>query len=220
MKNRIIALTLGLMLIFCSVGLAAPVTNLEQGKVAVDLSVTKPQVDAENGGNKISFDKKTNWDAGLTVGISNKWGVQYKHQKSDTDTKQFGEVSGKFDGKVQEFNVLYQFNPNLIGFAGIHKLSGNFDTSLGKYDLESANKWQVGLTGVTKLGGKLSGWATLAAGKNNVTYELGLAQALSKTWDLNLFYRHKKFNDIKITGAEKNVDVTVDGFGLGVTAKF
>lgn len=215
MKNKVIALTLGIMFILCSAAWAAPVTDLEQGKIAIDLSATKPQVDAEKG-TKWSFDKKTNWDAGLTVGISNKWGVQYKHQKNDTDNKQFGEVFGKFDGKVQEFNVLYEFNPNLVGFAGVNKLSGSF---LGQ-NIESSNKWQVGLTGVTKLGGKLSGWATLAAGKNNVTYEVGLAQALSKTWDLNLFYRHKKFNDMKISGTDQNVDVTVAGFGLGITAKF
>lgn len=221
MKNKIIALALGIMILLTSAALAAPVTDLEKGKVAIDVAATKPQVDGEAYGEKLSFDKKTNWDAGLTVGLSDKWGLQYKYQKSNTNTKTFyGVYPGKVDSKVQEFNVLYQFNPNLIGFAGVHKLSGSFYDGGFKNDLESENKWQVGVTGVTKLGGKLSGWATVAAGKNNVSYEIGLAQALAKNWDLNFFYRHKKFNDMEVQGWSETADVTIAGFGVGVTAKF
>lgn len=60
--------------------------------------------------------------------------------------------------------------------------------------------------------------ATLAAGDDNFTYEIGLSQALSKDWDVNLFYRHKKFDNVKTPGYDS--DITVSGFGLGVTAKF
>jgi OOP family OmpA-OmpF porin len=222
MKNKIMALTLGLMMILCSVGFAAPVTDLDKGKVAIDLSVTKPQVDVEGEGQAISSDKKTNWDAGLTVGLGNKWGIQYKQQQSNTNNILYsGEYQVKADSKVQEFNVLYEFNKNLIGFVGMHKLSGSGFLDNEKYgELESANKWQVGLTGVTKLGGKLSGWATVAGGSNNFSYELGIAQALSNNWDLNLFYRHKKFTDMKVKDYNYKGDVTISGFGLGVTAKF
>lgn len=86
-------------------------------------------------------------------------------------------------------------------------------------DSFSWTKWQLGVTGTAKLGDKLSGWATLAAGKDNVTYELGIAQELSKNWDANLFYRHKKFNSLNDNEGDK-ADLTISGFGLGVTTRF
>lgn len=198
MNKKLVAISLGIMTAMSSMVFAAPATDLSAGKMAIDLSITKPELEA--GG---TMPKKTNFDFGITAGLGNNWGVQYKYQGCNADNG--------WDGKVQEFNAVYKFDNNFQAFAGMNKFSGD--------SIDSSNKFQLGITGTTKLGDKLSGWATLAAGGSNFSYELGLGQALSKDWDLNLFYRHKKFNDVKMTWGPKG-DVTVSGFGLGVTAKF
>ena len=202
MNKKLMALSLGIMTAVSSMAFAAPATDLSAGKVAVDLSITNPDIKVAGPGGSQTSDKDTNFDIGITAGLGNNWDIQYKYQNSDIDG---------WDGKMQEFNAVYQFDKNCQAFIGMNKISGDY--------IDSDSKLQVGVTGTTKLGDQLSGWATLAGGSNNFSYELGLAQELSRDLDLNLFYRHKKFNDVGTTVGPK-ADLTVSGFGLGVTAKF
>lgn len=226
MNKKLLALSLGIMTAVSTSAFAAPATDLSAGKVAIDLSVTKPDLETKALGLDVSPSSKTNLDFGITAGLGNKWGIQYKQQQGDTDSSLKSIFNFKAEGKVQEFNVVYQIDKNFQAFIGMNKLSGTlYVTPTGSsvttpFDIDYSSKWQVGVTGVTKLGNKLSGWATLAAGSDNYTYELGLAQELSKQWDLNLFYRYKKFSNIKLQVLGGPEDLTVSTLGLGVTAKF
>ena len=220
MNKKIIAFTLGIMIAMSGMTFAAPMTDLSAGKVAVDLSITKPETSITTIA-KFDLAKKTNFDFGLTAGIGDKWGLQYKYQNADTKTTNITGMDGRLNSKVQEINLIYQLDKNFQVFTGVNKFSSDVifgDSKVGSYNSE--NKYQLGVTGVTKLGGKLSGWATLAAGDDNYTYELGLAQELSKNLDLNLFYRYKKFDNAKISSGATLDSMVVSGFGLGVTAKF
>ncbi len=211
MNKKIIAITLGTLTAMSSMVFAAPATDLPAGKVAVDLSLTRISLEASSGGESGSTDKKNNFDLGITAGLGNKWSIQYKHQNSNFNAlNPVNNFNVEVNAKVQELNAIHQFDKNLQGFVGVNKLS---------IDSFSLTKWQVGVTGTTKLGDKLSGWATLAGGNDNATYELGIAQELSKDWDVNLFYRHKKFNSLKDNEGDK-ADLTISGFGLGVTTRF
>jgi len=58
----------------------------------------------------------------------------------------------------------------------------------------------------------------VAAGSDLVTFEAGLSHTLSRSADLNLYYRYTKDDDLRING--NKIDFENNGFGLGVTMKF
>jgi len=204
--KKICLLTMGLALMTVT-AFAAPQTDIQQGKTAVDLGVFNSKT-AINGDD---FDTNTKIDAGITTGLSDKYAIQYKYHALGSGNDPYGNKS---DINTQEFNVLYKLTPTTDAFVGLHRIDGSYDSS----DIDAKNKVQVGITSTVPLSSAVSAWGTLAAGSDLVTLEAGLSHPLSRSADLNVYYRYTKDNDLRYYG--QKFDFENNGFGLGVTMKF
>ncbi|SEJ82445.1 Outer membrane protein beta-barrel domain-containing protein [Propionispira arboris] len=205
--KKICLLTMGLALMTVT-AFAAPQTDIQQGKTAVDLGVFNSKT-AINGDD---FDTNTKLDAGITTGLSDKYAIQYKYHALGSGNIERGNI--KSDINTQEFNVLYKLTPTTDAFVGLHRIDG----SIGSVDIDAKNKVQVGITSTVPLSSAVSAWGTLAAGSDLVTLEAGLSHPLSQSADLNVYYRYTKDNDLRVNG--NKFDFENNGFGLGVTMKF
>ena len=114
---------------------AAPQTDIQQGKTAVDLGVFNSKT-AINGDD---FDTNTKIDAGITTGLSDKYAIQYKYHALGSGNNTYNVKS---DINTQEFNVLYKLTPTTDAFVGLHRIDGSYDSS----DIDAKNKVQVGIT--------------------------------------------------------------------------
>lgn len=110
--------------------------------------------------------------------------------------------------------MLYKLTPTTDAFVGLHRIEG----SIGPVDIDAKNKVQVGITSKVPLSQAVSAWGTVAAGSDLVTFEAGLSHPLSRSADLNVYYRYTKDDDLRING--NKIDFENNGFGLGVTMKF
>jgi hypothetical protein len=212
MKKLAVILSV-LICTFLAVGVttASPLTDYSAGKVSLDINWT-PGSDLKGDG--YSFDgKRNNFDFGVTTGLGNKWGLQYRY---------FHPVSKDYYGdfhagvRSQEVNILYKLDKNLSAFAGWHqaRITTNFTDSL-----PNKSTWQAGLIGTTEIAKKTTLYGIAGAGSSLLSAEAGVSYAMAKDFDVNLFYRYKKINDLKIAD-DYEVDTTVKGFGLGLTYKF
>ena len=127
-----IAFTAILLFALSSVGLASPLMNYDQGSVEFDYTF-RPNVNFDstasvsgsytlhtlntsfNYGGSISFDGKSDIDAGVTIGIGNNWAVQYRQYNPEGSV--WGYSGDGFNvgiyGKIrsEELNLLYKVAP-------------------------------------------------------------------------------------------------------------
>ena len=211
MKKIAVILTM-LLCIFMTAGvtLASPLSDYSAGKVALDVNWT-PRLDMEANG--LSGDgRSSNFDFGLTAGLGNRWAIQYRH---------FNPVSKNYGGyhagiRSQEVNLLYKLDKNLSAFAGWHQ--ARITASHHGLSLPDKSTWQLGLIGTTALAKKTTLYGIVGAGNSLLNAEAGLSYALTRDMDVNLFYRYKKIDNLKINSVD--FDTTVKGFGLGLTYRF
>ena len=207
-------------LLAAGVTTASPLTDYSAGKIALDVNWT-PSADLEFAGAKLDG-KNSNFDFGITAGLGNKWAIQYRYANPVTKDYAYhfhysGDCyygTGHAGIRSQEVNVLYQFDKNLSGFVGWHQAK----ITSSVIDGDTKNTWQVGLIGTTEIAKKTTLYGIVGAGSSLLSAEAGVAYAFTKDLDLNLFYRYKRMDDLKIVG--HGVDTTVKGFGLGVTYRF
>lgn len=226
MKKKIVGIVAGLSLV-TSLACAAPLNDFSQGKVAVDISA-RPSGDFKVNyitGSK-TYDANTNWEYGLTVGLGNKFAVEYKNFNPKTkDNAILGAFTEKLD--TQEFNILYKANDNFTIFTGFNKVKSSLDIAGHDFDGDSKTNWQIGVTGQTKLSDKITGYATVAAGKDSSVWKIGAAYAIDKNLDFNLFYAENKYDKVKYNDSlvaarisDADADYTIKGVGYGLTYKF
>lgn len=213
MKKTVLGILVCLFLLSGTV-FATPLTDFESGKSAIDIGMTRPKLKIENQLGSAEYNKKTNFDFGITTGLNDKIALQYKYQKADPSLGIFMPLNAK----IHEFNVLYSLTPDVYAFAGAQRISYGIPLPGAPKDSETVA--QVGITGVAKLSDKWDGWATVTAGNDNYSYEIGVGYALSNDADLNLFYRYKKINDIKFALTPDPIDLKLKGLGASVTVKF
>jgi hypothetical protein len=226
MKKKVLS-TLAALSLVTSVGFASPLNDFSQGKVAVDISA-RPSNDfkiSDSTGSE-TYDGKTSWEYGLTVGLGNNLAFQYKnYNPKSKDYNVSGFIgNGKLD--TQEFNILYKLDKNFTVFTGMNQAKSKYSVSgLGEYTGDTKTNWQVGVTGQTAFGDKTTGYATIAAGQDSSTYKIGVSYAIDKNLDFDLFYGQNKYNKVKYNSTiasvyGSNADYTVKGIGYGVTYKF
>ncbi|MCX7781076.1 MAG: hypothetical protein N2491_09225 [Negativicutes bacterium] len=204
-----------------------------------------------------SFDGKANMDWGLTYGLGNNWAIQYRqfNPTADLFDKTYGEKPNYLhiglEGKIrsEEFNILYKFDKNVAGFAGIVRANAGVKLGLdgGLYDWTAGvalpelrtsdeNMFQVGLIGNAKIAAKTNAYGVVALGSDYRSWQIGLSYALNKDIDFDVNYRNTKFDKFKVAGvylnppadsefkssyADLNIkDVEVKGVGFGLTFKF
>ncbi|MDR1702051.1 MAG: porin family protein [Sporomusaceae bacterium] len=224
MKKKIALLTACLFLM-SSAAFAAPLTDYESGKASIDLMVRSSK-------NTLSFadfdfDSKYNWEPSVTVGIADKWALQYRNLNAKSGaTDSSGYVIGipyygKATAKLQasEFNVLYSLTPQVSAFIGYVSAKGNIyaENYIGpNIDASSSrtNTWQVGVLGNAPLAEKVSAYGVFGAGSKWLNYEIGLSYAFTENVEFNVDYRYVKAKDLD------EVDFRTKGFGFGVTYKF
>jgi hypothetical protein len=206
--KKICLLTMGLALMTVT-AFAAPQTDIQQGKTSVDLGI----FNSKTALNDEDFNTKSNIDAGITTGLSDKYAIQYKYHGLESGNDKYG-YGDSTDINTQEFNVLYKLTPTTDAFVGLHRIAGSIDSE----DIDAKNKVQVGITSKVPLSKEVSAWGTVAAGSDLVTFEAGLSHPLSQSADLNVYYHYTKDDDLRINGDK--FDFENNGFGLGVTMKF
>ena len=217
-KLAVILAVLLCTLMAAGVTTASPLTDYSAGKVALDVNWT-PRLDLEADGGTIDG-KNGNFDYGLTAGLGGKWAIQYRYfNPVSTDYfVDYGSLTGNYHAGVrsQEVNILYKLDKNLSAFAGWHQ--AKLTTNAPGFSLDNKSTWQVGLIGTTALGKKTTLYGIVGAGSSLLNAEAGFAYALAKDLDVNLFYRYKRIDDLKVNDYE--LDTTTKGFGLGLTYRF
>ncbi len=210
--KKTLVIALGLSCAMTTAVFAAPATDFTKGNTLFDIGFINSELDTSDSSGSTSWDSKTNIDLGVTHSLGNNLALQYKYQKVNNDY--FG-IDTKND--IQQFNVVYKLNDNLNAIAGISRLAGDVEG----IDIDTQTNFQVGLTGHTAFNDKLSGWATLTAGSDVYSYEIGVGHKMSEIADLNLFYRYTKFSNVEFDGySAYKFDAKAKGVGLGVTLKF
>ncbi|MCE5285236.1 MAG: hypothetical protein LLG02_05220 [Pelosinus sp.] len=232
-KKTIIAFTASATLL-TGVASAAPLTDYSAGKTSIDLTWRNTEISG-NSGTERTFDKNGNMDWGITTGLGNNFAIQYRQfnpESKDTTSHSNPSVTTTMKGKVdtQEFNVLYKIDKNVAVYTGIMKTKAYFnrkDTVYGSDEYlwggasTSKNRWQIGVVGSAKLAEKTTGYASLAAGKDLTSWELGIAQEVAPNVDFNISYREIKANNN--SGGDfgsTNIDGTAKGLGFGISYKF
>lgn len=230
-----IVITLAAAMIVSSVSFASPLTDYDQGSVAIDLNMSiSPKVKADGE----SLDAKNRFGAAVTYGLSDKWAVQYKYADNKSKNYTFEYIEPDDYEKAtlnarlsaNEFNVLYQLDPNIAAYVGwvraTTKINGSYIAGPGADNItesgsdtekQSKNGYQVGIITKIRLGDNLNGWAAVGAGNKITSYEIGLGYDLSKNAEWNVFYRNVKYKDFNIDG---KMDIKTTGIGTGVTFKF
>jgi opacity protein-like surface antigen len=165
--------------------------------------------------------------------------------KTSTDS---GYIALNFDGKIRsdEYNLLYSFNKNWAGFVGAVRYKGGIaasaNGSIGDWsgglsipELWSEDKdvFHVGIVGSYKIAKKTNLWGLASFGDDYRNWEAGLSYDLGKDLQFNVSYRDTKFDGLKFAGAHitapagyesshaaVTTDVTVKGWGFGLTYKF
>jgi len=214
--KKIISMVIALSVLSFGVVCAAPLNDFSQGKTSAEFSITNPKLETSDSSGTTDWNKKTDYDFGVTVGLGNNHALQYKYQNMDSDTT-YGYATAKAD--VQEFNYLTKINNNMNWFVGLHHLSGSLDY-VYSYDIKEVTKLQAGITGVYPVNNTTTEWFTVGLGDSNYTVEAGVGYAIAQNTDLNLFYRYKKFTDLELDGYSRKIDAEPSGFGLGVSVKF
>ncbi len=238
-----------------SVASAAPLMDFDKGKVAIDYTF-RPSLDFAGQANlsghigSISgaiglsrdFDGDSNNEFGLTVGIGNKWGLQYR-QYNPTGNIWSGSISTvnlNFDAKIRtdEFNLLYGFNKNFAGFIGVARtqagISAAANGTFGSITIpelwsEHRNNFQIGFVGSYKIADKTHFWGLASVSSDYRNWEAGVSYDISKDLQFNLSYRDTRYEKLKFAsvnltspdvGVDLTTDVTVKGLGVGLTYKF
>jgi opacity protein-like surface antigen len=147
-------------------------------------------------------------------------------------------ISGLILSKAQadEYNLLYKLNPNLSVFAGAVRVKAtitwdglvDYTYGLGREtdsvtgsSSQSATGYQLGLVAATKLGDKMTGWATVGLGNKLDAWEIGLSCPLVENLDLDVSYSQVKYKNLKPAVYGFSLDsLTASGLGLGLTYKF
>lgn len=261
-----------------SVAAAAPLMDFDKGKVAIDYTF-RPSLDFNATGNisgqffgqpisglsgSRDFSGDSNLELGLTVGIGNRWALQYRQYNptgniwsprisNPEDPKQY--IAASFDAKIRsdEYNLLYSLNKNWAAFAGVVRAKGGVATSAsaslalgeGEYwsggltipELWSKDKniFQFGVVGSYEIAKKTHFWGRTSFGSDYRNWEAGLSYDIGKDVQFDVSYRDTKFDKLKFAGLNINppagsgyeatnvdvtTDVTVKGWGFGLTYKF
>lgn len=152
-----------------------------------------------------------------------------------------------FDAKIRtdEYNLLYSLNKNWAAFVGAVTTKAGVKSSLGgslgsdsasltipELWSEDKNHFQFGMVGSYKIGDKTHFWGLASFGSDYRNWETGLSYDIGKDLQFNVNYRNTKFDKFKFAGLNVNYesssvisldatgDVTVKGWGFGLTYKF
>lgn len=196
------------LLLISGVCAASPLTDYSQGKAAIDITFN-PNQDLKFGSE--AFDgKASNLDGNMTIGLGNRFAVQYRQLDSEA-------ASGKLN--VQEFNVLYKVNKHVSAYTGFSKsYYSKFEGNGMEWKGPNNNHWQVGFIGSAPIYDKTTAYGIVSTGNDIRSWEVGISYAFTKNVELNILYRDYKVENLSWGGS--SLDARVKGLGYGLTFKF
>jgi hypothetical protein len=209
------------LLMVSSVGFASPLTDYSQGKVAIDLSVRSSNDITSDG---YDYDGKTsNFNYGATVGLGNGFAFQYKQDNADSKDRSFGSlyITEHTELKSNQYNVLYQVNPNVSAFVGLINTKPQWKDSAG-YGGSGKNTtgYQVGVIGTMPIADKTTVYASLGYGDKIEDYEFGIGYEVATNLELNVGYKDTKFKKLNMNDGSSDFNYKAHGLTYGVTYKF
>lgn len=225
-KKILLAVTAATMM--ASVASASPLTDYSTGKAAIDLTWRNTEITRKvEGDRNVQMGEKNNMDWSITAGLGNNLAVQYRQfdPKSkataliDPDDGPYVET---FELKTQEANLLYKVNETVSAYVGAMKVKGVVsDEGSESVKLKDTTILQVGLVGTTKINDSTTAYASVSAGKDLTTFEIGIGQEIAPNLELNVNYREIQVNKLEadMTPVVK-VDAKAKGVGFGVSYKF
>lgn len=210
---------------------ASPLTNYSAGKAVIDLNYSQGKLD--NSGGKTdgsynwssSYDGKSKWDFSGTVGLGNRFALQYA--QSSPESKTYNDFIGDYDFSyklsTKEFNVFYQLNENVSAYTGFVQAKGSWNYSdTGEISTDMRKIWQVGIQGYKKIAPNLTGFASVGVGSGFTAYKIGLGYEVARNLEINAWYDYMKVKDMASRAYSKDYmeDATVKGMKYGITYKF
>ncbi|MDT8900929.1 outer membrane beta-barrel protein [Anaeroselena agilis] len=217
-----VILSMVFLLVFSVTAFASPVTDLAPGKVGIDLTYrTGPSMKLSNDSGSVDPKGKGNLDFGVTIGIADKWGIQYRQW--DTTGKTWTNQGGNPEtdkAYFKEANILYTLDKNLAAYIGFTQSKLTIEEGATTYGGKNKNKVQVGLIGKAPLGNNLTGYASIGAGSDLFNWEVGLSTKVWENAEFNVSYRGVKVNKLELDNLTPKFDYDVKGFGFGLNVKF
>lgn len=224
MKKIIICLVALFVLSISGAASAAPLTVYDQGRFSIDATIRNNDLSSKMqtpfGSFDPSFDNKWNAEYGLTVGLGNKFALQYfgYNTKSDNTYILGANTTGKMN--YNEFNVLYQFlkiKKNTLAVSlGYANSKITFDR-MGVSTDAKKDMLVAGLVGTVEVIPYITLYASLNSGQDMLGYKIGISYEMFRNVELNLDWRWQKVKDYDFGAG--TVDGTNKGFGVGVTVR-
>lgn len=206
------------LLMMSSVGFASPLTDYSSGKVAVDLSVRSSNDLTVNG---FDLDGKTsNVDYGATIGLGNGFAFQYKRDNADSKNYTNLGVTAHTELQSNQYNLLYQLNPNVSAFAGLTNTKAQIKSTVQDIDGKNDVGYQVGFIGSVPIADKTTAYGSLGYGNKIEDYEVGLGYEVAKNTELNVGYKDTKFKKLTLQDSDYEFDYRANGLTYGLTYKF
>lgn len=189
--NRLIIIMAAVLLLMTGSVCASPLQDLSAGRWAVDLN-WKPN--SFIGGNA--------FEAGVTAGLGNGWGVNVRQLNYDT-----AGGCGDYRVKHREINLIRKIGDGLQLYAGHAHTGGGM--------ADAKNVAQISVIAARKLGDRFTLYGNLGGGSHVANVEFGLSYSLRSDLELTAVYRHLTVDRV----GHGEVRDNYRGFGLGVTWK-
>ena len=211
-----------LSMLFCSVAAASPLTDYSQGHWSIDLTERNTDI-TENLMSGYSYSKKYNPDTTFTLGLGNKFAVQYNCFNPRTpNIASYSSVDIHLESKVSQFNILYKLNNNFSAFMGYNTASFSEVVDIHSYGSYkqtyefSTQCFNIGLQGITQIAPKTTLWGSVNGGKNVMDYKIGVGYQIRPDLDFNVDYRNYKIKNLY----DGSVEADSKGLGFGLTYKY
>lgn len=229
MKNKI-TISLLCTLFVAHAGVASPLTDYSEGKIAVEVGIQSPTISENYHDSVIAIpdaNRRSTTSFGITTGLGNKLAIQYKSfspKSKDTNYANITTFNTKLDSK--EYNVLYKLNKNVSIFTGMtqvkgtQEINGNADTDGGSASTQRKNIWQIGCMSMVPVAEKTTAFASTAIGSNLIAYKLGIGYEMSKNLDFDVYYNYNQYKNLHWEFDNGQSDFTIKGVGYGITYKF
>ena len=224
-----IGLLVVMLLLISSVALASPLTDYSAGKGSIDLTLrnTKETLSVES--EHLTFGKKNNLDTTVTVGLSDKFAIQYRNFDAKSGNLSMGgDMAGGISTKLtsNEFNVLYKMGKNINAFAGLVNAQVTLGQSISdgpSMEIGTPTKkyLQVGVVASTQIADKTTLWGSVGVGRHLTNLEVGVGYEFAPNWEFNVNYRNLNVKNLQyMMTSEYSLDQKAKGFGYGITYKF
>jgi hypothetical protein len=195
MRKFLVFLSLGLLLAGSTPAFASPVADFEKGTVTLETGSTLNSKVRGTGPISAEVNGKSGFKSALTLGLSNKYALQYKHGRFKSEDSTILGLTTYAEDKLQDFNLLYKLHPDLALVAGYEKSSISYGNYVAPADQAALH---FGLAGTHKIADNLNLFANLIGGNHVSLKEIGLAYKLSNIAVFKVSYAEREIRNVDL----------------------